>query len=192
MSHFKEIKTLNHYNLIEPYTSMINNNHISWSRGENQICINSVPGHDDIHYGVGSLVYNWDASYTVNNNGVTEVVVPEREEKINENDFTEICSVFKGTIFEDVYNELESQYHVGRVRLMKSLPKTCLSWHSDSSMRLHYPVSTQDGCFMLVEDEVKHLGQEQWWMVDTRANHTAMNASKKERIHLVAVILGEK
>jgi hypothetical protein len=43
---------------------------------------------------------------------------------------------------------------------------------------------------MVIEDEVKHLDQDKWWMADTIKLHTAFNASKESRIHLVAVIRG--
>jgi hypothetical protein len=72
---------------------------------------------------------------------------------------------------------------------MASKPKTCLSWHTDSSKRLHYPLKTQEGCFMVIEDEVFHIPKNQWWLTDTVLPHTAFNSSKELRIHLVASIL---
>jgi hypothetical protein len=41
---------------------------------------------------------------------------------------------------------------------------------------------------MVIDNEVKHLGQDKWWMADTSKPHTAFNASRESRIHLVAVI----
>ena len=92
-------------------------------------------------------------------------------------------------MFEDLYNVLRKNYNVGRVRLMKSPPKTCLSWHVDDTKRIHYPIVTQEGCFMLIEDEVKHLTQHTWWLTNTLVKHTALNASLEDRIHLVATLL---
>ena len=71
---------------------------------------------------------------------------------------------------------------------MKSKIKTCLSWHNDSSPRIHYPIKTQDGCLMVIGDEVKHLEQDKWWWTDTTITHTALNGSREERIHLVITL----
>ncbi len=72
---------------------------------------------------------------------------------------------------------------------MRSKPKTCLSWHCDTSKRIHLPIRTQPGCMMVIQDEVLHLEQGQWYMTNTIPEHTAFNASKADRIHLIAVIL---
>ena len=53
----------------------------------------------------------------------------------------------------------------------------------------HYPVKTQDGCFMVIENEIKYLELNNWYWTNTVLLHTAFNASKEDRIHLVAVIL---
>ena len=45
---------------------------------------------------------------------------------------------------------------------------------------------------MIIEDEVKHLQKNKWYHTDTRYEHTAMNASKETRMHLVACVLEEK
>ena len=75
---------------------------------------------------------------------------------------------------------------------MKSKPKTCLSWHKDDHLRLHFPIQTQEGCFMIIEDKSYFLNKNQWYLTNTLKSHTAINASKKDRIHLVATIIGEK
>ena len=103
-----------------------------------------------------------------------------------------IIGVIKNTLFEEVYNAICKKYVVGRIRIMRSKSKTCLSWHTDSNPRLHYPIKTQTGCFMVIEDEVMHMPQHTWWMTDTVKYHTAMNASKEDRIHLVTTIMGTK
>jgi hypothetical protein len=45
---------------------------------------------------------------------------------------------------------------------------------------------------MVIQDEVLHLEQGQWYMTNTMPEHTAFNASKEDRIHLVVVVLDEK
>lgn len=154
----------------------------------NQLCLNTVVGSDDPTLGTGSLVYDWDRAVKVDGT----LNVPLRPTPYEETDFTKLCSQFANTVWETVYRDLESRYHLGRVRLMRSMPKTCLSWHRDTSKRIHLPIRTQPGCMMVIQDEVHHLEQGQWYMTNTLPEHTAFNASKTDRIHLVAVVLGEK
>jgi hypothetical protein len=45
---------------------------------------------------------------------------------------------------------------------------------------------------MVIEDEVKFLPENTWWKTNTLKPHTAFNASKENRIHLVAVLLGDR
>ena len=60
----------------------------------------------------------------------------------------------------------------------------------DSTPRVHYAIKTQEGAFMVIEDEVMHMPQSTWWWTNTLVNHTAFNASMADRIHLVATIIG--
>lgn len=154
----------------------------------NQYCLTSPPGHEnDISYGTGSLKYDWTKSYKTDDG---KTIVPYRDSPPVESDFTELCNVFKGTKFEEIYLALKSKYILGRVRIMISDPSTCLSWHKDTEERIHYPIKTQEGCFMVIEDEIKHLEQNKWYYTKTLKKHTAFNGSKERRIHLVANILG--
>lgn len=157
-----------------------------------QIGLNSIEGFEhDYTMANGSLVKDWDNLKINKTAAVIRYEIPNKSERLHERDFTVLCDVFKDTIFEEIYNTLQSKYVLGRVRLFKSEPKTCLTWHIDEGMpRLHYPIKTQPGCFMVIDDEVKHLEQDKWWMADTTKPHTAFNASKESRIHLVAVIRG--
>lgn len=153
-----------------------------------QYCITSPPGHaDDVFYGAGSAKYDW-SKYTVNEDGSRNV--PLRDKPLKETDFTEVCDAFKGTIFEDIYHTLAQKYKLGRIRIMTTLPQRCLTWHRDAEERIHYPIKTQEGCFMVIEDEVKHLEQNKWYYTKTLKKHTAFNGSNEQRIHLVANILG--
>lgn len=188
--YFSRITGLPEPDLLSPLNEMLSNGTISWSK-DKQICLNSPPQKDDFHLGCGSLVYDWNNAETIidEKTGAERIHVPEYETPLKETDFTELCSVFQGTAFEEIYRELVKRYHVGRVRLMKSLPKTCLSWHVDQTPRIHYPVKTQTGCLMVIEDEVKYMPQNTWWETNTVYEHTALNASKEDRIHLVTCVL---
>ena len=189
MSNFTQINDLPKFDLFSEFNSMLQQNVIHWNDND-QICLNTVEGKEDnFIIGTGSLVYDWDQGKIKDQNGNEIHVVKQKQSTVQENDFTILCSQFKNTMFETVYNELSNKYKLGRVRLMRSKSKTCLSWHTDNSIRLHYPLKTQEGCLMIIEDEVMHLTKDVWWMTNTKVKHTALNASKEDRIHLVAVIL---
>lgn len=171
-------------------THMMSTTDLKWGNG-GQICLNSItPNSKDYTKGVGSLYYDWDNSYKKQSvDGTEELILPVRDPVLAEEDFQYLCDTFKGTLFEQVYDILAAKYILGRVRLMKSSPKTCLSWHQDTSSRIHYPIKTQTGCFMVIDDEMKHFPVNTWWHTDTTKLHTAFNASLESRIHLVAVVL---
>jgi hypothetical protein len=189
MTYFQELNNLTvYYNLLDELSKLDS----VWQG--NQICINSVRGHEkNTSLGAGSLYYDWDNSYSYKDqHGNEKLHVPPYENPLDENDFGIVCDQFKGTVFQDIYNELNEIYVLGRLRLMRSKPKTCLSWHTDQSPRLHYPVKTQEGCYMVINDQVKYLEQNKWYYTETTKPHTAFNASKEDRIHLVGVILEDR
>lgn len=191
MTHYTQLTHLPIYdNLFEELNYLLSNGSVEWT-GSNQICLNTITGHNtDYKKGTGSLNFDWDnAVKVVDEFGNQKINVSPYEVPLKESDFTVLCEQFKGTAFENVYNELTTRYKLGRVRIMKSKPKTCLTWHVDSTPRIHFPIKTQEGCFMIIEDEVKHLPQQTWWSTNTILPHTAFNGSKEDRIHLVAVVL---
>jgi hypothetical protein len=189
MKNFEIIKDLPVLPLYEEFKNMIESKKVNWTI-HRQICINSIPGLTyDTGLGAASLEYDWN-NYKTLPDGTLQV--PKRETILTEEDFTAICDVFKGTLFEEVYNALNEKYILGRVRLMEAKPKTCLTWHKDTSKRLHFPLTTHEGCFMVIDDEVQHIPLDTWCLTRTTQPHTAFNGSKEVRIHLVAVILGER
>ena len=69
---------------------------------------------------------------------------------------------------------------------MRMKRKTCYYWHKDSTKRLHIPIVTHPHCFLLVDGNQFHLPADgQAHIVDTTKMHTALNASKIDRIHIV-------
>lgn len=185
--YFKELGLPCYENLLEELNGLIDWHNYS------QICLNSPVGYEDNHqFGVGSLYYDWDKSEKVWNNdeGTYNWVVPKREPELSEFDFTETVTLFQGTTFEKILEMLKyNGYNLGRVRIMNLAPKTCLTWHADDSIRLHYPFKTHPGCKMIIEDEVCDLLQNKWWQTETTYKHTAINASKEARLHIVAALL---
>ena len=181
MQHFKKLDLPLYNDALEQLEQIID-----WKQYP-QICINTPAGHqDNFQIGAGSLYYDWDKSENVDG----KVIVPLRENPLLETDFTTTATIFKGTVFEDILDMLHAaEYNIGRVRLMASKPHTCLSWHADDSVRLHYPLKTQEGCKMIIENEICELTTHQWWATDTLKSHTAFNASKDIRLHLVVCVL---
>tara|TARA_B100001057_G_scaffold483013_1_gene559204 strand:- start:56 stop:649 length:594 start_codon:yes stop_codon:yes gene_type:complete len=192
---FEKIDFLPTYDLYSEFTKMLNDGKINWFKDkwnkdiDDQICLTSTKNDpDNFLLGRASLYYDWDNSKEVDG----KLVVEPRKVPLQEEDFTELCSAYKGTLFEEVYNRLTQHFIVGRIRFMNLKPKQCLTWHQDTTYRIHYPMKTQDGCMMIINDEVKHLPKDTWWKTFTTSKHTALNASKEGRLHLVACVLDEK
>ena len=190
MKYFTELNLPIYETLWLELDQMLSSNVLDWG-DQNQICLNSIPGFENDYYkGAGSLLFDWNNSKIDSVNGIDSVSnLVRKSEQLTESSFTVMCNQFKGTIFETVYTMLNQHYILGRVRLMNLKPKTCLSWHTDNTPRLHYPILTQEGCFLVIEDEVMHLSSNKWYTADTTKKHTAFNSSKNSRIHLVAVIV---
>lgn len=193
MKYFKKIDFLPELDLYSEYLKLLTENKISFDPCHNQICLNStVDDPNNFHRGTGSLYYDWKNKKEKINNEKAEYIELEKKENAHESDFIFLCDVFKGTEFEKIYNSLNEYYKIGRVRIMKSKPQTCLSWHCDDSIRLHYPLKTQEGCFMVIQNEIFHMLKHNWWETNTLVKHTAFNASLEERIHLVVSVLEKK
>lgn len=192
--HFKKIDNLPIINLFDELLSMLAKDVIYWHHDNGQICLNTTTDTpDNFLKGCGSLIWDWDnATEYHDKNGDVQLSVPKFEKELQESDFNTLCSQFKNTGFETVYRALDEKYHLGRVRLMRSQPKTCLTWHVDHHPRVHFPIKTQEGCFMVIEDQVKFMPENTWWYTNTLVKHTAFNGSGEPRIHLVATIIGTK
>jgi len=190
MKYFTELDLPKYDTLLVELEHLLSSNILNWGN-QNQICLNSIPGFEnDFHKGDGSLTFDWHNSKIDSVNGINSVTdLEKKSEQLLETHFNVLCDQFKGTTFEKVYNMLNERYVLGRIRLMNLRPKTCLSWHTDNTPRLHYPILTQEGCFLVIEDEVMHLSPNKWYAADTTKKHTAFNSSKNSRIHLVAVIV---
>ena len=190
--------TLKYYNTISlPHYSGILDEveqlNLDWIAASNplsahQICLNAAPGYThDVTFGAGYFADKGKSDFFIR-------ISPDGDERIPMSPKSvydwELCDVFKGTKIADAYHALESKYSIGRVRLLKSQPYTCMNWHIDPIPRVHYPIQTDEACLMIIEDEVYHLPLEQWTFAHThKGKHTALNASNINRIHLVADIL---
>ncbi len=139
-----------------------------------QFSITSTKG-EDIFEGTGSL-YDYG----------------KKEFTSSTDQFTILNSVFKGSTFETVYNQVSSiakQYGVkiGRSRWMRLNPKTCLSLHWDpDEFRFHIPVKTNEKVFFVVDDVCYRMPEVgSLYLLNTTKLHTAVNASFETRDHLV-------
>jgi len=192
--------------LNEELAEMIDNpNGINFHKTHNQICINThkdsktekFKGLRDYMIGAGSLIFNWDddfkykLSFLKDHQSERILQKNHKDQRLLEKDFNVVSSIFRDTIFEDLYEKLKEKHNIGRLRIMKMNPRNCLSWHQDTTPRLHIVLNSQKGNFMVIEDEIKHLPQYTCWITDTTNNHTAFNSSKDMRIHIVAVLLDQ-
>ena len=117
----------------------------------------------------------------------------KRENEVDESQYLEFVEDFKGTYFEEVYNELSKKHKLGRVRLLLLEPRNSLSWHRDPEPRLHIPIFTNPGAHLCIDDTLKHLPADgSVWFTDTRNYHAVFNGGEENRIHLVMTYLGEK
>lgn len=107
---------------------------------------------------------------------------------VSEDDFTTINEEFRGTAFEELLQQLPFPYR--RARLMRMPKKSCLTIHIDTCLRYHYAIKTNPACFLVhMKDrtgQFHHVPADGFlYEMDGTEVHSAMNASKEERIHMV-------
>lgn len=90
-------------------------------------------------------------------------------------------------LFDTPYiNSIIKQHNLYRVRLMRLSSKTCYSYHQDQAKRFHIPITTNDKCFFVIDDIVsRYPADGSYYIIDTTKNHTAINASWEDRIHII-------
>ena len=77
---------------------------------------------------------------------------------------------------------------VGRARYMALKPKSCLTYHKDNDniLRVHIPIHTNDNCFFVNEDIVGRMQVPgRAYIFNNQVKHTAVNASRENRVHIV-------
>lgn len=85
-------------------------------------------------------------------------------------------------------NSILKEYGMCRTRAMKMIKGTCYSYHIDLTPRIHIPLTSNDSCMFIIDDEIYRLpadGSVYW--VDTTLYHTAINANRDQfvRTHIV-------
>ena len=152
-------------------------------RDINAICLTQIPNDPNSITGGNVRGLYWtkpDSTYE-------EV---QREEVIDELQYSEFVKLFEDTYFKEMYDALTKKYKLGRVRLLWKLPRTTLSWHRDPEPRLHIPIVSNFGARMCIDTEVHHMPADgSVWITDNTKYHTAFNGGEEDRVHLVATVL---
>lgn len=109
-------------------------------------------------------------------------------EDVRERDFRVINPEFRGTAIEALLGKLPFEF--GRTRIMRMPKKSCLSIHWDTTLRYHYAVVTNPACYLIEVDgdigRFHHVPADGYlYEMDARLTHTAINASREARIHIV-------
>jgi len=124
-------------------------------------------------------------SYTYDLEKINQYVKEGKYHLLNEcnvmNDF------FKNSYVEEVYNSVKENHDISRARFLTlDSNKRGYSYHCDISKRIHIPLTTDENCIFLIEDQVYRLNEVgKMYMVDTLKKHTALNLGWNDRIHLV-------
>jgi len=129
---------------------------------QGQFILQGVEGQTDLNYGVGKSIHL------------------DQEEK-----------EFTYPLYNLPYtNSIIEMLGMYRTRVMCMKPKTCYTMHQDYTKRLHIPIESDwERCFMLVGDGIIKMKPDgNYYEVDTTKLHTAVNASKSLRTHLVGLI----
>lgn len=106
-----------------------------------------------------------------------------------EQSFNKIHPKIKGTAIDDYIQWLGVPVY--RARLMLTKPKFVYSIHKDYSPRLHLPIVTNPQCFFVFKDpaEFIHMPADgRTYFTNTKKQHTFMNGSTHDRLHIVMVI----
>ena len=130
-----------------------------------------------ITYGAGSLM--------VENGGTVDD---------SDRSWTEYNPLFDGKYIIDVCKRVEDyakekhNVEVGRARIMLMQPKSCLTYHIDydNVMRFHVPIVTSPNCFFINNEVIGRMDKAgELYEFDNTVMHTAVNASRRVRAHLV-------
>ena len=95
---------------------------------------------------------------------------------------------FRNPIYDylEYTNKVIADLKIHRTRLICLRPQTCYTYHKDFSQRIHIPLITNPNCFLIVDDELnRYPADGSSYLINTTKHHTAVNASKRDRWHIV-------
>lgn len=103
-----------------------------------------------------------------------------------EQDFKFLNQIFKNTVIENIVCDLK----LFRTRVMIKNQKTCYSFHQDATWRVHIPIITDPQCVFYFPEHGQrfHLEVGKVYNVNTKEIHTFINASERQRVHMVGCI----
>jgi hypothetical protein len=101
----------------------------------------------------------------------------------DEEKYIHINPALKGTSLEKLINH----YNCFRTRIMLMKPKSCYSVHQDPTPRIHLPIITNSQCWMIwpTHNQCFQMMPGDLYFTDTTNNHTFINGSDQDRIHIV-------
>lgn len=74
----------------------------------------------------------------------------------------------------------------GRVRMLKIPPQKCYTFHYDLDLyRVHIPLITNPNAFFILDGRLWHMEVGYAYLVKVKDLHSAMNAGKEDRVHIV-------
>ena len=113
--------------------------------------------------------------------------------RFSEDEFKNINPGLENTELEHVYNTLKHQFNLSRYRVAKLGPRRSYGWHKDEEIRIHVPIVTAPGCFLITDDGIaNHLPADGSAYVFYANNgyHTAVNSDYKiDRLHLLINVI---
>ena len=88
-------------------------------------------------------------------------------------------------------NSLLEKLGMFNSRVMLLQPTKCYSYHTDTTPRIHIPVTTNNFCFFILKKEMFNLPEGKAYWIDTRKAHTALNGCPPDvdfdRWHIVGM-----
>jgi hypothetical protein len=104
---------------------------------------------------------------------------------------------YDNTYTKEICQQLEQfaeytfQGKIGRIRYLTMAPKSVLTYHVDydNIVRLHIPLITNDNCFFINNEVISRMDRVgALYTFDSTVPHTAVNASREPRTHIVASV----
>lgn len=117
---------------------------------------------------------------------------------LKESDFDTLTGELKHLYVSNIiqaiedYTKVHFNTKIGRARIMILRGKSCLTWHTDKedARRFHVPIITNDGCMFVHETPTQRVVSQmldvgRLYSFNSSIPHTAINASRDDRVHLV-------
>ena len=114
--------------------------------------------------------------------------------KFRERDFVRWAPELEGSELLTQIKKIESLgLAIGRTRLMIMRPRSCYSFHTDATERIHLVINPDPQAVMifLPSTVVQIPFDKKFHVVDTTKTHSAMNGGRLDRLHLVIALAEE-